>query len=620
MPALFRLAPFGPASRDESRLLMQEETVVEETCQAGPQRFALLLVLLGLAAVGLGYVGQDSHLAGPGDGIIEKVSTPLPPMADMFCFTVMGLPTTEQPLLTGQKEKSKGLFACPSFAVFGTVKIPPVTKVIPGLQTQVAYGGKWKTAMNTQVFAQVWKEVQQMPEVAAHAWTVKLDADTVFLPHRLGPLLPASPPSSYLQNCNEGLHGPIEVISREALKAIQWDVCGAIAYEDFWLESCLRRAGASAIPAWPKLLHERGCQPRLSGPCGSSSVAFHPKKSPSEWWSCLAEAEAFPIPGWVDHTNINCVPGQGAQALSGQPEPFHSSMHPLDCLKACEDIPDCQAVVVLESYDPSPCFLRTQVDIGSCFPAPGFSLWAKPGAVTTSITTTLATTTATTVTTATTSTQASTTAKTQNATNTTTNRTAPSTTPARSIRKPAQGPQTRNATVNSTEQIAARATAIGQETRNVTLNHTEANITVSTSAGKPAKAPNTTTQHATATTATLAATVSTITLANHTKPSTSQKPATVSETTTVTTQTTSTLETPAADPLPELPAVATRRLDEACPGLRGILLEMTHREGSCIEAEQTRGPKWQNFHLNVFGFSAASGVSESFNLTDIDLS
>ncbi|CAE7203881.1 C42C1.13 [Symbiodinium sp. CCMP2592] len=72
MPALSRLVPFGPAYRDESRLLMQEETVVEETCQAGPQRFALLLVLLGLAAVGLGYVGQDSHLAEPDDGIIEK--------------------------------------------------------------------------------------------------------------------------------------------------------------------------------------------------------------------------------------------------------------------------------------------------------------------------------------------------------------------------------------------------------------------------------------------------------------------------------------------------------------------------------------------------------------------
>ncbi|CAE7780837.1 C42C1.13 [Symbiodinium microadriaticum] len=578
MPVLSRLVPFGPASRDESRALMKEEQelVVEETYQAGPRRFVLFLVLLGLlglAAVALRYVGQDSHLAGPGDGIVEKVSTPLLPMADMFCFTVMGLPTTEQPLLTGQKEKSKGLFACPSFAVFGTVKIPPVTKVIPGLQTQVAYGGKWKTAMNTQVFAQVWKEVQQMPEVAAHAWTVKLDADTVFLPHRLGPLLPASPPSSYLQNCNEGLHGPIEVISREALKAIQWDVCGAIAYEDFWLESCLRRAGASAIPAWPKLLHEKGCRPRLSGPCGSSSVAFHPKKSPSEWWSCLAEAEAFPIPGWVDHTNINCVPGQGAQALSGQPEPFHSSMHPLDCLKACEDIPDCQAVVVLESYDPSPCFLRTQVDLGSCFPAPGFSLWAKPGTVTT-ITTTTTTTLPTT--TATTSVQASTTTKTLDARNTTMNRTAPNATPARSIRKPAKGPEARNATVNSTEPTATRAKingkrAIGQETRNATLNHTVANTTVSTSPGKPAKAPNTTehTRRAT-TTPTLAATVTTA-LANHSKPSTSQKPATVSETT-VTTQTSTTLETttittsPAADPLPELPAVATRRLDEAPRG------------------------------------------------------
>ena len=29
MPALFRLAPFGPASRDESRLLMQALTLLD---------------------------------------------------------------------------------------------------------------------------------------------------------------------------------------------------------------------------------------------------------------------------------------------------------------------------------------------------------------------------------------------------------------------------------------------------------------------------------------------------------------------------------------------------------------------------------------------------------------
>lgn len=63
-------------------------------------------------------------------------------------------------------------------------------------------------------------QVQKMPEALAHAWVVKLDPDTVFIPERLGPILPSGSPRAFIQNCNEGLHGPIEVISREALKRL----------------------------------------------------------------------------------------------------------------------------------------------------------------------------------------------------------------------------------------------------------------------------------------------------------------------------------------------------------------------------------------------------------------
>lgn len=44
-------------------------------------------------------------------------------------------------------------------------------------------------------------QVQKMPEALAHAWIVKLDPDTVFIPERLGPLLPSGNKKAFMQNC-----------------------------------------------------------------------------------------------------------------------------------------------------------------------------------------------------------------------------------------------------------------------------------------------------------------------------------------------------------------------------------------------------------------------------------
>ena len=50
-------------------------------------------------------------------------------------------------------------------------------------------------------------QVQKMPEALAHAFTVKLDPDTVFMPERLASLLPPVKLKSFLVNCNEGGDG-----------------------------------------------------------------------------------------------------------------------------------------------------------------------------------------------------------------------------------------------------------------------------------------------------------------------------------------------------------------------------------------------------------------------------
>lgn len=46
-----------------------------------------------------------------------------------------------------------------------------------------------------------------MPEVVAHAFTVKVDPDTVFFPERLGSLLPSPKLKTFMMNCNEGGNG-----------------------------------------------------------------------------------------------------------------------------------------------------------------------------------------------------------------------------------------------------------------------------------------------------------------------------------------------------------------------------------------------------------------------------
>ena len=96
--------------------------------------------------------------------------------------------------------------------------------MVEGLQTKLRLGGRWNTALNTPVFSAIWKQVLQLSEFKAHAWTVKLDPDTVFFPARLADFLPKAD-AAFLVNCNEGLHGPIEVVSRSALQQVQWESC-----------------------------------------------------------------------------------------------------------------------------------------------------------------------------------------------------------------------------------------------------------------------------------------------------------------------------------------------------------------------------------------------------------
>merc|ERR1719291_307212 len=114
------------------------------------------------------------------------------------------------------------IFACDEYVVYSNVSM----EVVPGVVTsailgslKVKLGGKFGTAMNTNVFLKVWAKLFSERRFSLHDWTVKVDPDAVFLPERLRSILANYEEVSegvYLNNCKFGLHGPVEVFSKNA--------------------------------------------------------------------------------------------------------------------------------------------------------------------------------------------------------------------------------------------------------------------------------------------------------------------------------------------------------------------------------------------------------------------
>jgi len=214
----------------------------------------------------------------------------------------------EVSILQEISKKGIGIFACNAFAVFSSQAIglspgPPriVAEVIGSLHCD--YGGKWHLALNTEVFLRVWQRVFDDNTFLQNDWTVKVDPDAVFLPSRLKFRLLHSDPDAvvYLNNCDQGLHGPIEIVSRGGMVAFkdgidncneslhyEWNEWG----EDVFVRHCMGILNVSRVDDFT-LLSEQAClqeDPVQEG-CFSGKVCFHPFKTLEKYSQCLAEAE-----------------------------------------------------------------------------------------------------------------------------------------------------------------------------------------------------------------------------------------------------------------------------------------------------------------------------------------
>jgi len=258
----------------------------------------------------------------------------------LWCFVLM-LPWGYEPvLLAAQLEKGTGIFGCDEYAVFsndsrplhadaasletaaaaaiGAGGVPPrdraerrLTTLPIGGSLSVGLGGKWGTAMNTDIFVRVWAAVILLGRFQHHDWTVKADPDTVFLPSRLRQLAALEPPGAgYLNNCEFGLHGPIEVLSREGVAAYAKDpsACEGIRHdamdlshphddedhafgEDQFLRLCLEKVGVRRVEEFDLLLAEKACGQKPVV-CQAGKISYHPFKGIQEWFNCWGLASA----------------------------------------------------------------------------------------------------------------------------------------------------------------------------------------------------------------------------------------------------------------------------------------------------------------------------------------
>ncbi|CAK0848585.1 unnamed protein product [Prorocentrum cordatum] len=226
---------------------------------------------------------------------------------DFYCVALVMAGSYEVALMENAVAKGASVFQCSGYDVFSGESLHLGVHAISGKEVvanvvegplEVEKGGAYGTALNSEVFARVWKLIFEDGLFAQHDWTVKVDPDCVFLASRLEHHLQherlRAEDSLYLNNCKDGLHGPLEVVSRGGMQAFgdgldscvedlrfEWSTYG----EDVFLRHCLGLRSVTRVDLF-ELLDETfdGTPPS----CDSQAVAFHPLKSTESYSACLA--------------------------------------------------------------------------------------------------------------------------------------------------------------------------------------------------------------------------------------------------------------------------------------------------------------------------------------------
>merc|ERR1719253_431693 len=102
--------------------------------------------------------------------------------------------SSEQDLVKAARDRNQSIFDCEAHAVYDSVK-----------SSFAQWDNGYSSLQNTGTFIQVWNHVREGGLHLQHDWTVKVDADAIFIPERLrlhiGDLRAPADAAVYLKNC-----------------------------------------------------------------------------------------------------------------------------------------------------------------------------------------------------------------------------------------------------------------------------------------------------------------------------------------------------------------------------------------------------------------------------------
>lgn len=227
-----------------------------------------------------------------GDWRGEYAVDPVPEGTDMagtsmYCIMAVVPDSPEMDLLWTAKTNGASIFGCNASSVY---------------RAWETGSASWDTAeatvVNTAVFLKVMEWVKEDALYLSYDWTVKVDADCVFLPERLrshiwGLRPPANTPV-YLKNNhleglgNNGFLGAIEVFSKTAMDKFMGSAkdCGRFlgtnSGEDGFFKGCMDAIGVGFM------LDSNMFKPNYDTATCTNGMyaAYHPIKYPSHWQRC----------------------------------------------------------------------------------------------------------------------------------------------------------------------------------------------------------------------------------------------------------------------------------------------------------------------------------------------
>jgi hypothetical protein len=246
--------------------------------------------------------------------------------SSLYCFALMQPATHEESLILWQANEGASIFACDEAAVYSNVS----RELMPGLMTTKIdttqkRGKAGEFVENARIFFDVWDAVVANGRYKKHDWTVKVDPDCVFFPHRIHDEL-----NSRLEDGRRdaGVYissgKPLEVLSVAAVDAWGegWQTCANVfigmcdrehkldshvenslcergaRWELTFLNQCLQNVLYSRrVDRFDLLLDERTTTGETRSPlrngfeCNNErAAAFHPYKSVSKYEACYLTA------------------------------------------------------------------------------------------------------------------------------------------------------------------------------------------------------------------------------------------------------------------------------------------------------------------------------------------